>query len=118
VTPIGHSKDREVAMITCERRKGENSQRQQLEDWCLDFEHFFGWPVHVTHEDKKTIVEIEASKNHYGVLLDNTTLRCVVKDKTDRRTKNGTDWEFSFDAFAQMMLDILAREARPGRSEM
>ncbi len=105
-------------MITCERRNGENSEREQLEYWCLDFQNFFGWPVHVTHEDKKTIVEIEASKNHYGVLLDNTTLRCVVKDKTDRRTKNGTDWEFSFDAFAQMMLDILAREARPGRSEM
>jgi hypothetical protein len=118
VTAIGHSKDREATMTTCETKNSDNSRRRQLEDWCLDFEHFFGWPVHVTHEDKKTMVEIEASKNHYGVVLANRTLRCVVKDKTHRRTKKGTEWEFSFEAFAQMMLDILARESRPGTREI
>jgi hypothetical protein len=118
VTLIGHGNDREATMTTCEKRNGENSQRQQLEDWCLDFEHFFGWPVHVIHEDKKTMVEIEASKYDYGLLLADKTLRCVVKDKKNRRTKNGTDWEFSFNAFARMMLDILARESKPRRSEM
>jgi len=86
-------------------------QAEQLENWCKDFQSFFGWKVNVTYKNPTMVVEVIAKKFNYRISAEGNYLGCILDDKENGKSRDLTDGDFNFDTFAQIMIDILHWES-------
>ena len=86
-------------------------QAERLENWCKDFQSFFGWKVNVTLENPTMVVEVIAKKFNYTILAASNYLSCILDPKEHGVSRSLSDGDFDFDTFAQIMIDILHWES-------
>ena len=107
------TKRNEAKMVAVTKEQGE-----KLENWCKEFESFFGWKVNVSYTNPTMVVEVIANRFNYRISADGNYLGCILDDKEDRKSCNLTDGYFNFATFAQIMIDILHWESPLRKAEV
>ena len=86
-------------------------QVEILENWCKDFGSYFGWKVNISEKNSRMFVEVIADKCVYRILAENDYLGCIHHARQSWRTCKLTGGEFSFGAFARIMIHVLHSES-------
>ncbi len=86
-------------------------QAKDLQEWCREFQDFFGWKVNLAKKRRTVVVEVTASKFNYTISADGNYLGCIRDDKKDGKSWDLTDGDFNFDTFGHIMVGILHWES-------
>ena len=92
-------------------------QGERLEEWCKDFQYFFGWQVNVNCKNSPMVVEVNAKKFNYRVSAEGKYLGCTLDDKEEGTSCDLVHGDFDFPTFARIMIEILHWESRSRKAK-